>query len=84
LGVTGLSKVYDGSTAMSNITAANSASAFLTNDRVTVNANGLFGDQNVGTNKTYTIAVTFGGLDAANYTLSGGGINTGKRRGSGK
>ena len=75
-GVSGVSKVYDGSTSMSNIGFAPATTVFIQRDMVNPVANGSFADRNVGANKGYTVGVTFAGTDAANYAMSGGAIYT--------
>jgi hypothetical protein len=68
---TGVTKTYDATTAMTNVSL--SLTGLQTNDVVSVAGNGNFGDKNAGTNKTYTISsLTLSGTDAANYYLSGG------------
>ena len=74
-GVSGISKVYDGNTAMSTNFAPSNA-VFIPRDLVSSAANGAFADRNVGNNKAYTVGVTFSGADASNYAMSGGGIYT--------
>lgn len=69
----GVSKVYDGTTAMTGVTIGFS-SAPLSNDVVSVSGLGAFDNKNVGNaNKNYTISnLALSGADAANYYLSGG------------
>jgi hypothetical protein len=74
-GVSGISKVYDGNTAMS-ANFAPSNTVFNPRDLVSSTANGAFADRNVGNNKAYTVGVTFSGADASNYAMSGGAIYT--------
>nr|WP_255538135.1 YDG domain-containing protein [Polynucleobacter nymphae] len=71
--VSGISKVYDGNTSMSTGFAAGNI-VFIARDLVSTTAKGSYVDRNVGTNKAYTIGVTFDGVDAPNYVMSGGGI----------
>lgn len=72
LGVSGISKVYNGSTAISglslNTTAA--SSSIKTGDAVIIAATGTYADANVGTNKSVTVSVGLTGNDAGNYILS--------------
>ena len=80
LGISGVSKVYDGLTTMTGLSLNVGTGVFLaqgpTTDNVTVVANGAFTDKNVGTAKSYTVGVSFGGADANNYVISGGGVYT--------
>jgi autotransporter-associated beta strand protein len=77
LGISGVSKVYDGSAAISgtllNVNAANSQ--VLSGDRVDVYATGSYNDANVGTAKSIVVDVSLSTPsnlinDAANYSLS--------------
>ena len=77
LGISGVSKVYDGSAAISgtllNVNAANSQ--VLSGDRVDVYATGSYNDSNVGTAKSIVVDVSLSTPsnlinDAANYSLS--------------
>jgi autotransporter-associated beta strand protein len=72
LGVSGVSKVYSGSNAISGLTLNTSSfgSRILSNDVVAVVATGTYVDANVGTHKSVTVAVGLAGRDAANYVLS--------------
>jgi hypothetical protein len=74
-GVSGISKVYDGNTTMSANFAPSNA-VFIARDLVSSAANGAFADRNAGNNKAYTVGVTFSGVDANNYVMSGGAIYT--------
>ncbi|MBT8541067.1 filamentous hemagglutinin N-terminal domain-containing protein [Polynucleobacter paneuropaeus] len=78
LGISGVSKVYDGLTTMTGLSLNVATGIFLAQgpaaDNVTVVANGAFTDKNVGTAKSYTVGVSFGGADANNYVISGGGV----------
>ncbi|QWD21936.1 filamentous hemagglutinin N-terminal domain-containing protein [Polynucleobacter paneuropaeus] len=80
LGISAVSKVYDGLTTMTGLSLNVGTGVFLaqgpTTDNVTVVANGAFTDKNVGTAKSYTVGVSFGGADANNYVISGGGVYT--------
>ena len=71
--VSGISKVYDGNTSMSTSFAAGS-NVFINGDLVSSLASGSYADRHVGTNKAYTVGVTFNGADASNYVMTGGGI----------
>ena len=67
----GVSKTYDGTTAMTGVSLA--LSTLETGDAVSVNGEGSYGSKNVGTNLSYTISnLTLSGDDAGNYHLSGG------------
>ena len=72
LGVSGISKVYNGSTAISglslNTTAA--SSSIKTGDAVVIAGTGTYADANVGTSKSVTVSVGLTGNDAGNYVLS--------------
>jgi hypothetical protein len=78
LGISGVTKVYDGLTTMSGLSLNVGTGVFVANgaitDNVSVVANGAFTDKNVGSGKSYTVGVTFGGNDANNYVISGGGV----------
>lgn len=67
----GVSKVYDGTSAMTGVTLG--LGGLIVGDSVTVSGNGTFSQQDVGTNLAYAISgIVLGGSDAANYYLSGG------------
>ncbi|KAA3436099.1 YDG domain-containing protein [Rufibacter hautae] len=65
---TAQSKEYDGNTSATVALASNK----LSGDQLTLSsASAVFADKNVGTGKTVTVdGITFGGTDAANYSLS--------------
>ncbi len=68
---TGVSKTYDGSTAIANVNLG--LAGLVSGDVVSVTGNGSFSDQNAGTGKTYTVSsVALSSADAANYYLVGG------------
>jgi hypothetical protein len=79
LGVSGISKVYDGSAAITGAGQSGSgsslninqlSSSILPNDSVVISATGQFSDnQNVGVGKPVVIDVTLSGPDALNYIL---------------
>jgi trimeric autotransporter adhesin len=72
----GLSKVYDGTTAMGNATL--SLAGQLTGDQLGVSGTGAFSQKNVGTNLSYAFKnVALTGSDRGNYYLSGGNNLTG-------
>ena len=72
----GVSKVYDGTTAMTGVTMGLGAvsgvtdSGIVSGDTVTVTGIGTFSSKNVGTGKTYTLSGL--ALSNANYVISGG------------
>ena len=66
-----VSKVYDGTTAMTGMNIG--LSPVVSGDIVTANGNGAFGQANVGTNISYNVTgLILGGTDAENYYLTGG------------
>jgi len=68
---TNVSRVYDGTTAMTNVVLG--YTGLESGDLVTIAGNGNFSDKNVGTGKSYAVtSLTLGSSDAANYYLSGG------------
>jgi filamentous hemagglutinin family protein len=73
----GVSKVYDGTTAMAGLTV--SLSSVVSGDTVSVSGNGgAYHQANAGTGLGYTLTgLTLSGTDAGNYVLSGGGSLTG-------
>ena len=74
LGVSGVTKVYDGSTYMTNLALVTSPGAFVSGDNVAAVATGTFHSKNVGNGLGYTVGLTFTGSDAANYVISGGAV----------
>jgi YDG domain/MBG domain (YGX type) len=67
---TNVSKVYDATTAMNNVSLG--LSGAFTNDKLTINGTGAFAQKNAGTNLSYTIAdLVLSGDDASNYYLTG-------------
>jgi len=65
----GVTKVYDGTTAMTGLTMG--LSGQLSGDNVTVTGNGAFSTQHAGSNVGYTVNnIALGGADAGNYYLS--------------
>jgi hypothetical protein len=67
----GVSKVYDGTTAMGNATL--SLAGQFAGDQLGVSGTGVFSQKNVGANLGYAFKnVTLTGADRANYYLSGG------------
>ncbi len=72
----GVSKVYDGSTAMTGVSLQ--LAGLTSGDTVLVDGAGAFGDRNAGSNKSYTISnLALNGQDAGNYYLTGAGSFTG-------
>ncbi len=69
-GITAADKVYDGTTDATTDTSAAVYIGLLAGDSITVSATGSFADKNVGTGKSVTLASTYGGADAGNYTIS--------------
>ncbi|HTY36645.1 MAG TPA: YDG domain-containing protein [Bacteroidota bacterium] len=73
-GITANDKTYDGTTSATLNTSAAALVGTVAGDNVTLQssgATGTFSDNQVGTNKTVTIAgLTLGGSDAGNYTLT--------------
>jgi hypothetical protein len=69
--VSGVSKVYDGTTSMNNVVVGMSGK--ITGDALSIGGAGAFTQKNVGTSLGYTISnIALSGGDAANYHLSGG------------
>ena len=74
--VSGISKTYDGTTAMAGVTIGLTGKE--TNDVVTVSGNGAFDTKTAGINKNYNISgIALSGTDSANYYLTGGNSFTG-------
>ena len=71
LSVTGLSKVYDGTTNVSGLTLSASSNIFVNGDTVSVIGTGNFADTNVASSKAITITPALSGADASNYYFSG-------------
>jgi hypothetical protein len=68
--LSGISKVYDGSTAMDSISVQ--MAGMLANDALGISGIGAFNQKNVGTNLGYTAtSISLGGNDASNYYLVG-------------
>jgi filamentous hemagglutinin family protein len=67
---TNVSKVYDATTTMNNVTLGLTGN--IANDKLTVNGSGAFAQKNAGTNLGYTISdLSLSGNDASNYYLIG-------------
>ena len=72
----GVSKVYDGTTGMNNLTLG--LSGVENGDTVAISGNGNFVGKDVGINKTYTVgSLTLGLADSTNYYLSSGNSMSG-------
>jgi hypothetical protein len=68
---TNVSKVYDGTTSMANVSVG--LSGKVTGDSLSISGIGAFSQKDVGSNLGYTISgVTLSGADASNYHLIGG------------
>jgi phosphotransferase system IIA component len=78
LGISGISKVYDGGTNISGLTLnVNSAQTeVLPDDAVRISGTGTFADRNVGSNKNIDIFIGLTGDDAKNYALSNNRIQS--------
>jgi len=72
LGVSEISKVYNGSTAISGLSlnTSSASSSIKSGDVVTITGTGTYTDANVGNNKSVTVSVGLTGNDAGNYILS--------------
>ncbi len=69
-GITAANKSYDGTNSASISSASAVLSGRISGDTVTLASSGTFSDKNAGTAKTVTLANTFGGADAANYSIT--------------
>ena len=72
LGVTGVTKVYDGNNIITglNINVSRVLSQILANDVANVSGSGTFSDANVATNKSATVNLSITGSDKDNYVLT--------------
>ena len=70
--IAGVTKVYDGSSSMTNLAVSAAGSGVITGDAVSLQASGSFATQNVGTGLSYTVNVGLSGADASNYQIVGG------------
>jgi hypothetical protein len=68
MNISGVSKVYDGSVAMNNLTL-NTPAGILVGDQIIATATGTFASKNVGTSLNYNLGVVLGGVDRANYQV---------------
>jgi autotransporter-associated beta strand protein len=72
----GVSRVYDGTTAMTGLTMV--LNGQLVGDHLLVNGSGMFSSRNAGSNLSYDISnITLSGMDAGNYYVLGGGSFSG-------
>ncbi|WP_186424489.1 S-layer family protein [Pannonibacter sp. I15F10I1] len=71
-GVSGLTRIYDGTTAVAlDLTGAQLSGIILGDDVSLATALGLYADKNAGTGKLITVSgLTLGGMAAGNYTVS--------------
>ncbi|MDP2144467.1 MAG: YDG domain-containing protein, partial [Gallionella sp.] len=69
-GITVGNKTYDATTAATVNTAGAVFTGKVGGDTVTVSATGTFSDKNVANGKTVTLASSYGGADAGNYTIT--------------
>jgi hypothetical protein len=69
-GITAADKVYDGTNAATVSATGATVSGLVGGDALTVSATGTFSDKNVGTSKTVTLASSYAGADAGNYTIT--------------
>ena len=70
LGLTSISKIYDGNKQIKGVTATISTGNVVVGDLVAATSIGTFNNANVGTGKLTTVNVSLSGLDAVNYALS--------------
>jgi hypothetical protein len=68
MNIAGVSKVYDGSVAMNNLTI-NTPTGIVVGDQIVATAIGTFTNKNVGTSLNYNLGVVLGGVDRANYQV---------------
>jgi filamentous hemagglutinin family protein len=78
LGVQSITKVYDGSTSISNLGLDfdRPLAGVTTGDTVTLVGSGSFDDRHVGTNKTVNLSLGLRGADAINYALTTSSLST--------
>ena len=69
LGISGVTKIYDGSTSMNNLAIA-VASGFVSGDAVSATASGTFSSKNVGAAIAYNLGVLINGADKVNYQIA--------------
>ncbi|MBK9130444.1 MAG: filamentous hemagglutinin N-terminal domain-containing protein [Gammaproteobacteria bacterium] len=69
-GITAADKDYDGNTDATVDTDTAVFTGMVLGDDLSVSATGIFDDKNVGTDKTVTLASSYGGADAGNYVFT--------------
>ena len=69
LGISGVSKIYDGSVNMNNL-AITATSGFISGDAINATAVGSFTSKNVGNSINYNIGVLLNGSDRGNYQIA--------------
>ncbi|MDD4913386.1 MAG: YDG domain-containing protein, partial [Sideroxydans sp.] len=69
-GITASDKVYNADTAATVSTAGAVYGGLFSGDNVTVAATGVFGDQNVGTNKVVTLSSSYTGSNVGDYAIT--------------
>ena len=75
LGLTSISKTYDGNNQIKGVTASISTGNVIAGDLVAATSIGSFNNANVGTGKLTTVNISLSGLDANNYALSTNSIS---------
>ena len=68
-GITAANKIYDGNTTATVAVNGAIIGGLVAGDNVSVGATGAFDSQNAATGKTVTLASTYSGADAANYSF---------------
>ncbi len=74
-GLAAQDKVYDGATDASIDTSGAVFDGLIAGDELTVDASGAFSDKNVGSEKMVTLANSYGGADAGNYSIQDQGTS---------
>jgi outer membrane protein OmpA-like peptidoglycan-associated protein len=69
-GITASDKVYNANTATTVSTVGAVYGGLFSGDNVTVAATGVFGDQNVGTNKVVTLSSNYTGSNVGDYAIT--------------
>ncbi|MGC1172853.1 beta strand repeat-containing protein, partial [Polaromonas sp.] len=75
-GITAADKIYDGTNAATVNTTGATYAGLVSGDALTVSATGSFGDKNAANGKTVTLASSYSGADAGNYSITGQGTTT--------
>jgi hypothetical protein len=75
LGLTSISKTYDGNNQIKGVTVTISTGNVVAGDLVAATSIGSFNNANVGTSKLTTVNISLSGLDANNYALSSNSIS---------